>query len=154
MYQLGTNHVYVYRHHTELELADLGGIYEKKQKRWKFDMSLLNDVVAYLKVNKDQNDLSESSSDDSEREPITKRLHRASSLVNSDDDLTEEEMTASDEEYFNGTKYRPKMTNVQLTKKKKILQRKLQTLKSVSPKSKSPKNMTCNGDRCVATSAM
>jgi hypothetical protein len=143
MIQRGTKFIYIYLDNSDLRLADLGGIYEKKLNRWRFPYKLEQDIVTFInKYYKDMADSSDYNSSDSEWEtsseksksssskfsrsptksPTDKRLHRAKSMSES---CSESE--SEDEE--DKIKYRrPALTPVQLAKKQKGITKKLELL--------------------------
>lgn len=130
MLQIGTKNVYLYLPADEEGMVELGGEYEDKLKRWRFPLSSQSVVTNYVKLTYPQFFEEEEDDDDDEEDEdfsphIDKRLHRAKSFSQYEEDEEEESdlerSRSRSQKYKECDRCRPPLSNKQFSTKRSLI---------------------------------
>ena len=137
MLQIGTKNVYLYLPSDEEGMIEMGGEYEEQLKRWRFPMDSQQIVTEYVKITypgffdcgEDEivEDMEDEDSDDLSQ-PMDKRLHRAKSFSQYDEDDSEndsdsdmERSRSRSQKFKDASRSRKSLTNKQFSTKRNVI---------------------------------
>lgn len=102
MLQVGTKNVFLYLPSDEEGVVEMGGEYDEKLKRWRFPLSNQFEVTEFVKqkypefFEEGDEEEDDEEEDHSMSPPIDKRLHRAQSFSQYDDEDEDDDEELSD----------------------------------------------------------
>lgn len=133
MLQIGTKNVYLYLPEDEKSLFELGGEYEEKLKRWRFPKDQVKAVTTYVRntypefFDEDEEDEDDESEEMVNSKPIDKRLHRAKSFSQYDEEDEDEDMSdlersrSRSQKYKDCSRCRAPLSNKQFCTKRNLI---------------------------------
>ena len=128
MLQIGTKNVYLYLPADEEGMLEMGGEYEEKLKRWRFPMASQTIVTEFVKSTYpeffEEEDMEEGEEEEDFSAPIDKRLHRAKSFAQYDEEDDESDVERSrsrSQKYKECERCRLPLTNKQFSTKRNLI---------------------------------
>ena len=128
MFQIGTKNVYLYLPPNEQGMIEMGGEYEERLKRWRFPLSSESAIREYVKnMYPTLSDIEEDEdvSDDDSTKPMDRRLHRAQSFSQYDDDEEDdsdvERSRSRSQKYKECDRCRQPLSNKQFSNKRNLI---------------------------------